>query len=116
MARRARNSRKRWFPARADLTGRFSVDLLATVEWDLLARLLICGRGGCTGSLRSLNDITALFRMLKVLRLARAGPLISRLSSSSTLHSAYITAFEFFLYVVVCAHVLACLFYMIPIL
>lgn len=37
-------------------------------------------------------------------------------SSNSTLHSSYVSALEFFLYVVVCAHVLACIFYMIPII
>jgi len=70
----------------------------------------------CTGDQRWLNDVTALARMLKVLRLARAGPLISRLTQHMTAHSAYINAAKFFLYVIVVAHVLACLFYMIPIL
>ena len=51
--------------------------------------------------------MTALTRMLKVLRLSRAGPLMTRLTSHLTIHSAYIDAGKFFLYVVVVAHVLA---------
>ena len=101
--------------ARNYIRTRFPVDLLATVEWDLLIRAIRCG-GTCTGDKRWLNDVTALARMLKVLRLARAGPLISRLTAGGTAHSAYINAAKFFLYVIVVAHVLACLFYMIPIL
>jgi Ca2+-binding EF-hand superfamily protein len=97
------------------LATRFPVDLLATVEWDLLIRWIVCDLE-CTGDMRDLNDLTAVAKMLKVLRLARAGPLISRLTAHMTAHSAYINALKFFLYVVVVAHVLACLFYMIPII
>jgi Ca2+-binding EF-hand superfamily protein len=103
--------------ARHYLTSRFPIDVLATVEWDLLIRWIRCGSSlECTGALRDLNDTTAIAKMLKVLRLARAGPLISRLTAHMTAHSAYINALKFFLYVVVVAHVLACLFYMVPIL
>ena len=101
--------------ARHYLTSRFPVDMLATVEWDLLIRWIMCDLE-CTGDKRSLNDLTAIAKLLKVLRLARAGPLISRLTAHMTSHSAYINALKFFLYVVVVAHVLACLFYMIPII
>ena len=102
--------------AKQYLRTRFAIDFVSTVEWDLLVRWTACDAGGCTGSLRELNDMTALTRMLKVLRLSRAGPLMTRLTSHLTIHSAYIDAGKFFLYVVVVAHVLACLFYMIPIL
>ena len=66
------------------------------------------GGGGsilCSGRARSLNVL----RLggwhcwppggvdAQVLRLARAGPLITRLTANSTVHSSYITAFEFFL-------------------
>ena len=98
------------------LTSRFPVDVIATVEWDLIIRLAVCGSGGCVGSLRHVNDYTSLTRMLKVLRLARAGPLMANLTSHMTVHSAYVDAGMFFLYVIVVAHVLACFFYMIPIL
>eukprot|EP01048_Picozoa_sp_COSAG05_P015153 COSAG05_NODE_1794_length_4078_cov_2.720784_2_plen_641_part_00 len=106
----------KWLIAKNYLSTRFTIDLLSTVEWDILIRLLICGADGCTGDLREVNDYSALTRMLKVLRLARAGPLLSRLSGNLTVHSAYLSAAIFFLYVLVVAHVLACLFYMIPIL
>jgi hypothetical protein len=98
------------------LTSRFPVDLLATVEWDLVIRFSVCGTDGCIGDQRSVNDAASLTRMLKVLRLARAGPLLSNLTSRMTVHSVYIDAGAFFLYVIVIAHVLACFFYMIPIL
>lgn len=98
------------------LRSRFLVDVLAAVEWDLLIRLVVCGSGGCTGSLRPVNDYASLTRMLKVLRLARAGRLMSNLTSHTTVHSVYVDACTFFLYVLVIAHVLACSFYMVPIL
>ena len=48
------------------LTTRFPVDLLATVEWDLLIRWIMCDFE-CTGDKRELNDLTACAKMLKVL-------------------------------------------------
>eukprot|EP01048_Picozoa_sp_COSAG05_P024435 COSAG05_NODE_5744_length_1099_cov_10.200334_1_plen_240_part_01 len=66
------------------LQSRFAVDLLSTVEWDLIARLIICDgllcadpiEGSTAGATatgagkRELNDIVSVTRMLKVLRLA----------------------------------------------
>lgn len=98
------------------LKSRFPVDCLATVQWDLIVRLSVCGSAGCTGDLRSLNDYASLMRMFKVLRLARAGPLLANLTAHTTVHSVYVDAGTFFLYVLVVGHVLACFFYMIPIL
>jgi hypothetical protein len=98
------------------LKTRFAIDLMSTVEWDLIVRQLVCGAAGCTGEKREVNDMTATFRLLKVARLARAGPLIRRLSADMTVHTAFVDALVFFLYVLVCAHVLACLFFMMPIL
>lgn len=102
--------------ARSVATGRGGGHSAAPLSALAVVHLGSVAQQTITVSAHQVNDITALSRMLKVLRLARAGPLIARLSSKSTMHSSYITALEFFLYVIVCAHVLACLFYMIPIL
>ena len=98
------------------LRSRFPIDVISTVEWDLIARRMYCGAAGCVGDKREANDITAVTRLLKVARLSRAGPLIRRLTSRTAVHTSFIDALIFFLYVLVCAHVLACVFFMVPIL
>jgi hypothetical protein len=98
------------------LKTRFPIDLISTVEWDLIARRIYCGSAGCIGENREANDMTAVTRLVKVARLARAGPLIRRLTSRMTVNTSFVDALIFFLYVLVCAHVLACVFFMVPIL
>ena len=74
------------------LAGWFFIDLLATIEWDLVIR-----------ALRKDADETSTFismtRLLKVLRLARMGRLINRLTASWTVNTAFIEAAKFFFYV-----------------
>jgi len=70
----------------------FTIDLLATIEWDLIIAML-----------RKDSDETSTFirmtRLLKVLRLARMGRLISRLTAGWTVNTAFIEAAKFFFYV-----------------
>ena len=73
------------------LRGWFVVDLLATVEWELLF-----------SAVEDVDETSAVIRMarlLKVLRLARMGRLISRLTANWTVNRAFIEAAKFFFYV-----------------
>mmetsp|Transcript_21988 Transcript_21988/g.43694 ORF Transcript_21988/g.43694 Transcript_21988/m.43694 type:complete len:834 (+) Transcript_21988:37-2538(+) len=83
----------------------FWVDILATVEWDLV----LAG---------AFNDeqiqFLRLFRLCKVLRLAKLDRLLQRLTASWTIHTGYIEALKFFFYVFIVAHFLGCFFYFLP--
>ena len=57
-----------------------------------------------------------MLRLLRVLRLARVSRLINRLTSKRSTHTDYIDAMKFFMYVAVVAHLLACFFYLWPVL
>ena len=46
----------KWLIAKNYLGSSFFIDLVATVEWDILAKLMICGSGGCVGELRQVGS------------------------------------------------------------
>lgn len=89
------------------MAGWFWVDFIATVEWDLIITATMDGSG-------SPPPIVSLFRLIKVARLLRASRLINRLTQSWTLHTGFIDAITFFIYVLICAHILACSFWLFP--
>ena len=89
------------------LKGWFIIDLMATVNWSAVMSLV-------AGSAAGVSPVVGMLRLLKVLRLTRSGRIIKRLTMTWTVHTKFIDAFNFFLYVLVVCHLLACLFYMIP--
>ena len=88
----------------------FFIDVVATVQWDLVVGM-VTDDEAVTGSM-----YIRMLGMLRVLRLAQAGRLISRLTSRRAVHTDYIDALKFFMYVTVVAHLLACFFYLWPML
>jgi hypothetical protein len=95
-------------------SGWFFVDLLATVQWDRIlaySSLTVADDGGTKGALQ-----IRMLRLLRVLRLAKVSRLINRLTSKRSVHTDFIDAMKFFMYVSVVAHVLACFFYLWPVL
>lgn len=87
------------------LQGWFIIDLVATVEWDLLYAVAIDSEG---------SNLISLVRLLKILRMARTSRLISRITAGWTIHTAFITASIFLLYVALICHLLACFFFLLP--
>ena len=80
------------------------VDLIATVQWDMLVNAI----SGGTTDVASL----ALLKLLKVARMLRFGRLIARLRSHWKVHTGYVEATKFFIYVIYVAHILSCLFFL----
>ena len=103
--------------ARKYLSGWFWVDIIATIEWDILL-LDVMNVGSKPQGSRvmpvALQDNISLIKLLKVFRLAKASRLIARLTAKLTLNTGYIDATKFFVYVFIVAHILACLFFMWP--
>lgn len=95
---------KRMIAARY-LRGWFIIDAGATVEWDLIVGFLLPAVN---------TSVVRLCKLIKIARLARASRLINRLTSTWTINTAYIEAIKFFVYVLICAHILACFFFMFP--
>ena len=89
------------------MSGWFVVDLAATVQWALIYKALF--PGGATDA-----PALKLIRIVKVLRLARMGRLIGKLTATWTLHTGFIEAVKFFIYVLIVAHLQACFFYLWP--
>ena len=83
----------------------FWIDMLATVEWDLIVGALFPEVD--QGTVR-------LVRLIKVARLARASRLVHRLTSSWTMNTGFVEATKFIVYVLICAHILGCFFFMVP--
>jgi hypothetical protein len=90
------------------VSGWFAIDLAATVDWDTFASMFF--------EPEDLPSWVELLALLKILRLARASRLIDALSSKWDTHSGYVEAGKFFMYVFVVGHLLACFFFMWPIL
>jgi hypothetical protein len=88
--------------------GWFIFDLVATVEWDQIVRAIKGGHGD--GDTKMIK----LCRLIKVARLARMGRLLDSLTTSWTIHTEYIQAIKFVIYVLIVAHILACFFFMVP--
>eukprot|EP01043_Picozoa_sp_COSAG02_P022379 COSAG02_NODE_1162_length_14168_cov_10.478570_6_plen_853_part_00 len=87
------------------LKGWFIIDAGATIEWDLIVGFLLPATN---------TSVVRLCKLIKIARLARASRLINRLTSTWTINTAYIEAIKFFVYVLICAHILACFFFMFP--
>jgi hypothetical protein len=88
--------------------GWFWIDLVATIDWVWVAKT--------AGTENADTPVIRMMRLLKVLRLARASRLINRLTSTLSVHTGYIEALKFFMYVGIVAHLLACFFYLWPVL
>jgi hypothetical protein len=80
------------------------VDFIATVEWDLILDWITNGRTRVAW--------LALLKMLKVARMLRFGRLITRVTAHMKMHTGFVEAGKFFVYVLYVAHVLACLFFL----
>merc|ERR1719181_2355513 len=85
------------------LKGWFIIDAGATIEWDLIVGFLLPATN---------TSVVRLCKLIKIARLARASRLINRRTSTWTINTAYIEAIKFFVYVLICAHILACFFFM----
>ena len=90
------------------LRGWFFIDLLATVNWGSLAQSY--------DPKKTLPTWVKKLAMLKILRLARMGRLLDNLTKNFTIHSGFIEAAKFFVYTAVVCHLLACFFFLIPML
>eukprot|EP01043_Picozoa_sp_COSAG02_P030919 COSAG02_NODE_1997_length_10152_cov_3.110315_5_plen_943_part_00 len=90
-------------------SGWFFVDLIVTVQWDLLigGASKLFGHSGDMGSL-------GVLKLIKVVRLGKAPRLILTLTKTWTVHTGVIGAFKFFVLVLIVAHILGCFFFMIP--
>eukprot|EP01052_Picozoa_sp_SAG31_P014893 SAG31_NODE_941_length_10868_cov_9.232241_2_plen_701_part_00 len=83
----------------------FWLDILATFPWDVAVILIW----------EDFNaEVLRLVRMIRVLRLLRASRIIHRLTASWTIHTSFVEAGKFFMYAIVIAHLLACLFWIWP--
>ena len=91
--------------------GWFFIDVMATVEWDQLYTVTI---GGGETALQGGGKMIKMFRLLKVARLARMERLLDAYTSSWTIHTQYVAAIKFSIYVLIAAHILACFFFLIP--
>ena len=85
----------------------FLIDLIATVPWDQFLQLFLT-------DLQASREVLSALYLLKVFRVARAPRLIGRISMDWTTPTTVIESVKFFLYVLICAHLMACMFFMIP--
>jgi hypothetical protein len=84
----------------------FFIDFIATVPWSILVAWV--------DSVLAQSDMVSMLRLLKVFRLARAGRIIKRITQTMTIHTKFIDAVNFFIYVMIVCHLLACFFYILP--
>ena len=90
------------------LGGWFVVDFVATVQWDMFVGWFSPDLGA--------SITVKMLALIKIFRLARASRLIDRLTANWTTHSGYIEAGKFFMYVAIVGHLLACFFFLWPVL
>ena len=88
--------------------GWFSIDLVATIQWDKLIGIFDEELGA--------TILVKMLALIKILRLLRASRLIDRLTANWTTHSGYIEATKFFIYVIIVGHILGCFFFLWPVL
>jgi len=98
------------------LSGWFTIDLVSTVDWLGFVEISYetFSVGGSMLDPQTAN-LLALLRLWKMARLLRVSRLIARLTMGFNTHSTFIEAGKFFLYVMVVAHLLACLFFLVPV-
>ena len=89
------------------LRGWFFPDFIATMQWSWVVETFV-------GKEAADNPNIKMLRLIKVMRLARAHRIISRVTELWTIHTAYIETFNFLLYVAAVCNLLACLFYICP--
>ena len=89
------------------LGGWFWVDIVATVEWDIIAASI-------WDLDRQAQQMMRLVRLMRTLRLAKASRLIFRLTKRVTLNTGFIESLKWVIYELVIAHLLACIFYLVP--
>ena len=86
----------------------FFIDLVATVDWEMFANLFRSGQ--------TTPEWIRMLALIKIFRLLRAGRLIDRLTTTLSIWTGLVDAAKFFLYVSVVAHLLACFFFLWPVL
>ena len=91
------------------LRGWFFIDLVATVDWSSLLEML-------EDDPAKIPTFVQKLAMLNILRLARMGRLLDNLPNNFTIHSGFIEACKFFVYTAVVCHLLACFFFLVPML
>lgn len=89
----------------------FWIDIIATMNWPSAVQWLY-KMGGEEKNVN--NPFIKLTRGLKVFRLARMSRLVSRLTAGWTIHTGFIEATTFLLYVVIVSHLLGCAFFLWP--
>ncbi len=87
----------------------FFIDLVATVDWEIVAKWI---QGPDSDS----EIWIKMLALIKIFRLLRAGRLIDKLTTSWVMQTGLVDALKFFLYVTVVAHLLACFFFLWPVL
>ena len=89
----------------------FFVDLLATVDWEIVVNIAV------DSATPSDTPIwVKMLALIKIFRLLRAGRLIDKLAVEWHTDSGLVDALKFFLYVTVVAHLLGCFFFLWPVI
>ena len=91
------------------LSGWFLIDFIATVDWNGFGEMLASDPATNPSWVKKLA-------MLKIFRLLRMGRLIDNLTKTFTVHSGFIEAGKFFVYTFVVGNLLACFFFLTPML
>lgn len=97
------------------LRGWFMIDLVATLNWDVVFETTASATEYDVNQQISGMHIR-MMRLLKVLRLLRLGRLVNRISAKWQINTAFIDAVKFFFYVFMVCHLLACFFFLVPML
>ena len=99
------------------LRGWFFVDLAATIDWEWFGSVV---EGLVAPDEADAEEGTPIFikmlALIKLLRLLRASRLIDNLSANWTTDSGFVDAGKFFMYVIIVAHMLACFFFLSPVI
>eukprot|EP01052_Picozoa_sp_SAG31_P030605 SAG31_NODE_3154_length_4614_cov_2.763012_3_plen_334_part_00 len=95
------------------LQGFFAIDVLSTVNWDIIVHLLSFSDRDYQSFVEE-HPYMRLLKILKATRFIKAPRMIDSLSHRVTFNSAYIQTVKFFFIVVIFAHILACLFFLMP--
>lgn len=90
------------------LKGWFLLDLIATVDWEVVGAKLVMDEDA------EMPMFVRMLALIKVTRLLRASRLIDNITADWTTNSGLIEALKFSVYVTVVAHLLACFFSLVP--
>ena len=89
------------------LSGWFWLDFVATVPWGAISDMIATPSAFAA-------QLISLLRLLKLFRLARITPLVTRLTATSTINTGFVNAAKFLFYVLIMAHLLGCMFLVVP--